>query len=109
MHLLEYDESIPDEVRQTDRNYYPENRQFVRAVMERDKFICQICGAHTKDLAAHHLNGFHWDVENRFNPDNGITLCHKCHMDFHSKYGRHENTKEQFNEYANQNRRLYEV
>ena len=108
-HRLKYDESIPDEVRQTDRNYYPENRAFVRAVMKRDGYTCQICGKQHCILAAHHLNGYNWDIENRYNPDNGVTLCYECHMDFHSKYGRGNNTAEQFIEYANQNRRLYEV
>lgn len=102
-HRLDYDPSIPEEVRQTDRNYYPENRLFSRSVMERDNYTCQVCGKTHCALAAHHLNGFNWDIENRFNPDNGVTLCYDCHMDFHAKYGRGNNTKEQFNEYANQN------
>ena len=106
-HRLSYDESITDEVRRTDRNYYPENRAFSKAVLSRDNYTCQICGAHTRDLAAHHLNGYNWDVDNRYNPENGVTLCSKCHKGFHSKYGMGNNTKEQFIEYANQNRRLY--
>ena len=104
-HRLSFDESIPDEVRQTDRNLIPENRAFVKAVMQRDDYTCQICGQHGGELAVHHLNGYNWDVKNRYNTDNGITLCKSCHRDFHAKYGRGDNTQEQFNEYANQNRR----
>lgn len=108
-HRLSYDESIPEEVRDTDRNYRPENRVFIRSVMERDDYICHICGKRGGDLAVHHLNGYNWDIENRYNPDNGITLCEGCHRDFHTAYGYGNNTKEQFDEYANQNRRLHSV
>lgn len=105
-HHLSYDESIPDEVRNTDRNYFPENRQFIKDVMEHDNYTCQMCGRRGGDLAVHHLNGYHWDVENRYNVKNGVTLCEECHKEFHSKYGYGHNTIEQFNEYANQNRSL---
>ena len=105
-HRIKYDESISEEVRQTDRNYFPKNREFIRTVMERDEYTCQICYKTNCALAVHHLNGYNWDVENRYNPDNGITLCEECHKDFHKQYGRGDNTLQQFNEYANQNRRL---
>lgn len=108
-HRLCYDESIPDEVRQTDRNYFPENRAFVKAVMKRDDYTCKICGKRGGNLAAHHINGFNWDTENRFNPENGITLCETCHRGFHAKYGYGNNTSKQFDEYANQNRRSCEA
>ena len=104
-HRLCYDESITDEVRRTDRNYFPENRVFVKSVLQRDDYTCQICGKRGGNLAAHHINGFNWDAENRFNPDNGITLCESCHRGFHAEYGYGNNTSEQFNGYANQNRR----
>lgn len=107
-HRLSYDETIPDEIRQTDRNYFPQNREFVRSVFERDDFTCVICHQHGGDLAAHHLNGYNWDINNRYNVDNGVTMCKKCHGDFHSIYGYGNNTKEQFDGYANQNRRLWE-
>lgn len=108
-HRLSYDESITDEVRRTDRNYFPENRVFVKAVMNRDNYTCQICGKKGGELSAHHINGFNWDAENRFNPDNGITLCETCHRGFHAKYGYGNNTSKQFDEYANQNRRSCEA
>lgn len=108
-HRIKYDSSIPTEIRQSDRNYFPENRQFIKTVMERDNYTCCICHNRGGDLAVHHLNGYNWDFENRYNPSNGVTLCEKCHKDFHKKYGSGNNTISQFNEYANQNRRLYEV
>lgn len=105
-HRTHYDETIPVEQRETDRNYKPENRVFIKTVMERDEYTCQICYKTGGSLAVHHLNGYNWDIKNRYNPDNGITLCEDCHRDFHKVYGKGNNTKEQFDEYANPNRRL---
>lgn len=105
-HNIHYDSTIPDEIRCTDRNYNPENRMFVKTVMERDEYTCQVCYKTGGSLAVHHLNGYNWDIQNRYNPNNGITLCESCHKDFHKLYGRGNNTLEQFNEYANPNRRL---
>lgn len=106
-HRIKFDPTISEAIRQTDRNYDPRNRQFVQKVMERDDYTCQICGQRGGDLAVHHLNGYHWDIEHRFDTENGITLCEKHHKDFHKQYGQNNNTKEQFDEYANQNRRLH--
>lgn len=78
---------------------YPEYAQFVKDVMQRDWYTCDICKCKGKELNVHHLNGYGWDIENRTNPDNGITLCVKCHTNFHSAYGFGDNTKEQYEEY----------
>lgn len=74
---------------------------FRKSVYERDEYQCQICGYDKGGtLNAHHLNSFHWDIENRTNPENAITLCEICHKEFHSIYGNKDNTKEQFEEYT---------
>ena len=70
-------------------------------VYERDNYTCQCCKIRGGVLHAHHLNGYHWYKEGRFDVDNGVTLCKTCHFDFHNKYGRADNTKEQFQEYIN--------
>lgn len=76
------------------------------SIFERDDYTCQKCGARNNKgngsavkLNAHHLDGWHWFEEGRFDVNNGVTLCYGCHMDFHDKYGRKHNTKEQFEEY----------
>lgn len=71
-------------------------KKWVKSVYKRDKYTCQKCGQVGAKLNAHHLNGYNWDIENRLNVQNGITLCEKCHNDFHNIYGRGNNTKEQF-------------
>lgn len=78
----------------------PANTAWRKEVFERDDYTCQTCISNKGgNLVAHHLNGYHWDKENRFNTDNGTTLCDSCHKDFHSQYGYGNNTKEQFEEY----------
>lgn len=78
-----------------------QNYKWIKNVYKRDDYTCQCCG-YDKDgtLIAHHLNGYHWDVGNRFNVENGITLCEDCHQKFHKIYGYKFNTKEQFEEFS---------
>lgn len=75
-------------------------KSFVLSVFRRDNFTCKCCGYDKGHiLVAHHLNSYNWDKENRVNPDNGVTLCEKCHKEFHKIYGNGDNTKEQFIEF----------
>lgn len=55
------------------------------------------CSRKCKD--AHHLDGYNWCIDKRTSVDNGITLCKKCHNEFHNIYGRGNNTENQFKEF----------
>lgn len=80
----------------------PEYAEWRKAVYEKDNYTCQCCKNERGGvLVAHHLNGYNWDVENRFNPDNGVTLCEDCHIEFHKMYGFGNNTKKQFEYFQN--------
>lgn len=69
-------------------------------VYKRDNYTCICCNDDKGgNLNAHHLNGYNWDIINRLNIDNGVTMCEKCHNNFHKIYGFGNNTKEQFNEW----------
>lgn len=68
-------------------------------VKERDDFTCQICDRRGGPLHAHHLNSWDRFVSERYDLVNGITLCSKCHKNFHTLYSFGNNTKEQFAEY----------
>ncbi len=59
-------------------------KHFRTMVLKRDKFICQQCGvvaSISNQLEAHHLQQFAKYPERRFDPSNGITLCHNCHLE----------------------------
>ena len=76
---------------------YPEYERWRRAVYERDDYTCQKCKSRRGgDLVAHHINGYHWDKVSRTELDNGVTLCERCHLEFHSIYGYGDNDLFQF-------------
>jgi len=52
-------------------------------VLVRDNFICQKCKK--KGNIAHHLELFALNPEKRFDINNGMTLCRKCHIQIHNK------------------------
>lgn len=58
-------------------------------VLNRDDFTCQSCGKHCnkneKGLAAHHIKEYAKYPELRYDINNGLTLCRKCHMELHGK------------------------
>lgn len=72
---------------------YPENKrlrqsyeykQWRKEVFLRDNFTCQICGFKScgvkpPDINADHIKAWSLFPEERFNVDNGRTLCLPCH------------------------------
>lgn len=86
-------------------------KEWIRKVFERDNYTCQCCGKRGGNLNAHHLYNFSEYETLRYDVDNGITLCERCHLlgypnSFHSIYGERNNTPEQMEEYI-QNYREY--
>lgn len=94
-----YNHNISDEERERNRDY-PEYNDFKRDVYERDNYTCVCCGDNKGgNLNAHHLNSYNFDKEHRTDINNGVTLCKKCHKEFHDLYGYGNNTKAQFREF----------
>ena len=78
-----------------------EYRLWREAVYKRDNFTCHKCKVSGGRLHPHHIRNFAEVIELRFAIDNGITLCIGCHRDFHKRYGKKNNTKEQIKEFLN--------
>ena len=94
--------NLTDEQRKENesRQKDPKVREWRKKVFQRDNFCCQICGSNKSGtLNVHHLNSWDWCIEERFNVENGITLCKYCHDNFHIQYKYGNNTKEQFEEF----------
>lgn len=90
-----YDHSISEEERLIRFKRPSQTKAWRADIYKRDRYTCQLCGFNS-NLRAHHLNGFNWAIDERYDINNGITLCEECHNDFHSKYGKGQNTREQF-------------
>lgn len=82
-----------------DRFEDPKHIAWAKAVKARDNYTCQVCEASEVYLHSHHCNSWDFFVDERFDVDNGVTLCSDCHMQFHTIYGHGRNTKYQFEEF----------
>jgi len=63
-----------------------EYRVWRATVIMRDK-RCVICNS-LQNRHAHHVNHATYFPELRFDPDNGVTLCGDCHMNYHCQMNR---------------------
>ena len=93
-----YNQNLSDEERSKRRGHF--STVWSSQILERSTYTCQSCNKHGGNLNAHHLNAWNAFPEQRFDLDNGVTLCTDCHKEFHSQYGYGDNTREQLNEYA---------
>lgn len=96
-----WDENKTHEKRFAERKLI-DNQYFIKKVFKRDNYTCQCCGQYKINIEAHHLDGYDWCIEKRFDETNGITLCGTCHKNFHSVYGYGNNIKEQYEEWIGQ-------
>ena len=85
------------------RNYDSQHYQWQKAIKERD-ISCINCNS-TDELVAHHLNSYKWFPEQRYNLNNGVTLCATCHNNYHVWMGGFwvKSTIENFEEWFNDN------
>lgn len=54
-------------------------RKWSAQVLKRDDYTCQNCGQRGGDLHAHHIKSFINNKKERWNINNGETLCISCH------------------------------
>ena len=94
--------NLTDEERNSKRDN-KQYREWRSKVFKRDNWTCQCCGDNKGgNLNAHHLNSYTTDKDNRYNVENGITLCVECHKKFHMLYEYGNNTLEQFKKFINE-------
>lgn len=99
IHTGENSHFFKPELTDDERNERRENleyREWRRKVFERDGYSCKRCGCQETTLHAHHLDGYHWCKERRYDVENGVTLCGVCHRHFHKEFGKENNTEEQY-------------
>jgi len=66
--------------RSKDKKY----RKWHREVIKRDK-ACVLCGS-TYRRAAHHIYDWSHHPESRYDLNNGVCLCGRCHSQFHTNF-----------------------
>ena len=98
-----YNPNLTDEEREENKNRQgnPDNIKWRKEVYERDNYNCQRCYQKGKHLNAHHIANWADNKELRFIFSNGITFCKNCHNQFHKKYGKKNNNKQQLEEFLN--------
>jgi 5-methylcytosine-specific restriction endonuclease McrA len=79
-----------------DRWNDPKSVEWSKRVKERDHYTCQICKKSGVPLHSHHLNSWNLFEAQRYDINNGITLCTICHEKFHFIYKSGDNTLFQF-------------
>ena len=88
----------------TRRRLIPEYRAWVKQTLEKFNFTCLKCKERGATLNAHHL--FNWSSfpKLRYDINNAVCLCEKCHSlkfpnSFHRIYGTKNNTLQQIEEF----------
>ncbi len=80
----------------------PEGKAWTKEILAKADFTCFKCNTRGGSLHAHHKNGFNSFPEQRLDVNNGVCLCETCHDEFHVQYGKGNNTKEQFEEWIDE-------
>lgn len=78
-----------------------EYKEWRENIFKRNDYTCQVCGLRGIYLEAHHIKPFALYPKLRFNTENGITLCSKCHQESKGKEEWYENQLYQLRELEN--------
>lgn len=82
-----------------DKRNYQEYREWRTKCFERDDYTCQVTGKRGVELCVHHLYSYDKYRCLRTVMENGITVSKEIHELFHKKYGKGNNTLEQWEEF----------
>lgn len=92
-----YNPNLTDEEREVNKsrtNHFLYKRWRTK-VYKRDDYTCQKCNSKGGQLNAHHIESWASNKKIRLSKSNGITFCEKHHKEFHKKYGKINNNKQQ--------------
>jgi 5-methylcytosine-specific restriction endonuclease McrA len=65
-------------------------RHWRKKIFERDDWTCQHCGKRGVYLEAHHTHSWAHFPNERYNLENGITLCKECHKETDNYKGKNK-------------------
>lgn len=103
--LWRYDLTKEDRENNKNRGLCPKNYKWRTKVFIRDNYTCRCCGDNKSGkLQVHHIYSYHSHKKLRYVTTNGITLCEKCHKEFHKEFGRKHNTRKQLNKFLSEQR-----
>ena len=88
---LTYEEREANKSRLSDPIY----KKWRKEIFIKDDYTCQKCFQKGGSINAHHIINYSICSELRLDKDNGITMCKSCHNEFHNKYGKKNNTRQQ--------------
>lgn len=76
-------DKIKNRIDKDEERRSPEYSKWRKEVFIRDEYTCQNCKMVGGELNAHHIKPFSDFPELRYDVNNGITLCKKCHKEIH--------------------------
>jgi hypothetical protein len=80
-----YNHNLSEEDRQRRRS--AADKEWAKKVLKANKYICLKCNAKGGEMHSHHLTGYSGNKEKRTMISNGVALCKKCHIKYHSLFG----------------------
>ena len=86
-HSWNFDVTERDRIERKRNNY--KSKRCNKNVDIRDKRICRKCGS-KNNINRHHIKPWGYYPKLRYDINNIITFCRKCHEDFHIKFGRYK-------------------
>ena len=85
------------ELTKADRYGFRGNRynRWSRRIRRLAGHVCKTCGS-LENIVAHHPYNWKDFPDKRYNVENGVALCRRCHINFHVEHGYGNNTPIQF-------------
>lgn len=83
-----YNHSLTPEERESSRRRMPMYKTWCKTIYKKDNYACKKCNKKHCQLEAHHIKSYKLYPELRFDINNGVCLCTKCHLLLHQTYGK---------------------